>query len=191
MKFVLRNGNINDINTIAAAHVKCYWDAFQDILPQPLLEDFTLQKALKQWRAEFVEQVADADRAIFVIENESGRVVGFANCGATKARSRKSMGQGEIYSLFIESDYQGYGLGKALMLASSRWLISRGLFTGGVWIIEENGIGRRFCEDLGARMVARRKTNHNGYNLSMIGFAWADFTEVAQLETEVPNWMGN
>lgn len=191
MKFVLRNGNLNDIGALAACHFKCFVDAHQDILPQPLLDDFQLPQALKHWRSEFVAQAEDEDRGIFVLEAENNRIIGFANCGAAQAKSSNSLGQGEIFSLFVEADYQGFGLGKALMLAASRWLICRGLFSGGMWVVEDNGIGRRFCEDLGARNVARRRVNSKGYQITKIGLSWADFSEVAQLECEVPQWGTN
>lgn len=188
MKFILRNATLKDLDGLAAIYHKCYHDAYDGILPAPVLEEVTFSKSQKKWRAEFVEQITDADRAIFVIENEIGTIVGFANCGAAKIRSLKQLGQGELFHLHVEAEHQGFGLGKALMLACARWLISRGLFSGGVWIHEENGIGRRFCEDLGARSSARKRQNMRGFGVQLIGFSWADLSQAAQLEAEVPNW---
>lgn len=188
MKFVLRNANINDIEGLAVAYCNCAHSAYQGILPPAILEDITLQKSVKKWRQEFVEQIADADKAIFVIENDARTIVGFSICGASKSRSLKSFGDGEIFTLHVEPDHQGYGLGKALMLANARWLISRGLFCGGAWILEENIVGRRFGEDLGGRINGKRKKTQNGMIINYVGIAWNDFSQVAQLEAEVPNW---
>ena len=188
MKFILRNANINDLGALAAVYLKCYHDANQGILPASLLAQTTLNKANKKWRGEFVEQITDADRAIFIVENDLGDIVGFANCGAAKSRSQKQLGQGELFHLYIESAHQGFGLGKALMLACSRWLISRGIFSGGVWIHEENGLGRRFCEDLGGRVGAKRKQSIGGHTYQTIAIAWDDFYDAAQLEAAIPKW---
>lgn len=188
MKFVLRNANINDIEGLAVAYSNCAHNAYQGILPASILEDITLQKSVKKWRQEFVEQIADADKAIFVIENEARAIVGFSICGAAKSRSLKSLGDGEIFTLHVESDHQGYGLGKALMLANARWLISRGLFCGGAWVLEDNIIGRRFAEDLGGRITTKRKRTQNSNILNYVAIVWNDFSQVAQLEAEVPNW---
>lgn len=188
MKFVLRNANINDLGALALAYLKCYSDANQGILPASLIAQNTLAKSNKKWRGEFVEQITDADRAIFIVENDIGDIVGFANCGAAKTRNQKHLGQGELFNLYIESAHQGFGLGKALMLACARWLISRGIFSGGVWINSENGIGRRFCEDLGGRVVAKRKHSLGGHNHQLIAIAWDDFYDAAQLEAAIPKW---
>lgn len=188
MKFVLRNANINDIEGLALAYSNCMNATYQGIFPAPILDEITLQKSVKKWRQEFVEQIADADKAIFVIENEARIIVGYSVCGASKSRSLKPLGDGEIFKLHVESDHQGYGLGKALMLANARWLISRGLFSGGTWVLEDNTLGRRFCEDLGGRITGKRKKNQNGFPLNFVALSWPDLSEVAQLEAEVPNW---
>lgn len=188
MKFVLRNANVNDIDNLARAYVKCWHETYEDILPPKAHDDVTFEHALRQWRNIFVEQINDADRAIFVIENEDTEIVGFASCGSASDRMQNVLGQGEIYALFLRSDFQGFGLGKALMLAVSRWLISRGLFTGGIWVAEENTHGCSFCEELGALPDGRRESNRYGHLLTYIAYVWNDFSEVAQLEGAVPNW---
>jgi len=191
MKFVLRNGNLNDIGALAECHSKCFVDAHLGILPTSMLDEFQTPKAIKHWKSQFIAQSDDADMGIFVLEAENNRIIGFTDCGATKSKSNSPLGQGEIYSLFVEAEYHGFGLGKALMLAASRWLIGRGLFSGGMWVVEDNSIGRRFCEDLGARNVARRRVSNGGHQITKIGLSWADFSEVAQLECEVPGWGTN
>lgn len=188
MKFVLRNATVNDIDSLAKAYVRCWHDTYADIIPQEVLNHVTLPKSQKKWRNDFVDQLNDNDRAIFVIQNDAGDIVGFASCGASRARSARVLGQGEIFGIYVLQEYQGYGLGKALMLATSRWLISRGLFTGGIWVAEANGVGRRFCEDLGARIAGSRKTSKNGFTYTQIAMAWTDFSKAAQLEDAVPDW---
>ncbi len=190
MKFVLRNANINDIEGLAVASTNCLNEIFCNVLSDEALESFTLQKAVKKWRNEFVDQTGDADKAILLIENESGNIVGYSVCGLAKAMSKNVLGDGEIFSLYVEPDHQGYGLGKALMLANARWLISRGLFSGGIWLPEANELGRRFCEDLGAREEGARTKNVMGQSIPMTGFTWDDLANVAQLENAVPDWGG-
>ena len=188
MKFVLRNANVNDIDNLARVYVKSWHETYEDILPEDVTKNITFEESLKDWRKIFVDMVNDADRAVFVIENETSEIVGYASCGASSNRALQVIGQGEIFDLFMRSDYQGYGLGKALMLAVSRWLISRGLFTGGIWVATENSQGCRFCEDLGAVAGSTRSSDKHGNKLEMTAFIWNDFSEVAQLETAVPNW---
>ncbi len=188
MKFVLRNANVNDIDNLARAYVKCWHETYSDILHTKDLAEITFESALKKWRSDFIEQINDADRAIFVIENEDNEIIGFASCGATNQRAQKILGQGEIFELYLRRDHQGYGLGKALMLAVSRWLISRGLFTGGTWVAEDNVQGCNFCEDLGAAPSGRREDTLENGKLVSIAYVWNDFSDVAQLEGAVPNW---
>ncbi len=188
MKFILRNANLSDLDSLSRSYVKCYYEAYSGLLPAPVIMETSLAKASKKWRTEFTDQTTDSDKAILVIENESGDIVGFSSCGASKIRSVKALGQGEIYALNVEAEHQGYGLGKALMLASARWLISRGLFSGGMWTLEENGLARRFLEDLGARVVSRKRQNMRGFQINYLGMAWSDLSEVAQLEVSVPDW---
>jgi GNAT superfamily N-acetyltransferase len=188
MKFVLRNANINDIEGLAVCYCNSMHDAYSDILPAEVLADLTLQKSVKKWRNEFVEQIADSDKAIFVIENEEKVIVGYSCSGAAKSRSSKAFGDGEVFLLQVDGDHQGYGLGKALMLANARWLISRGLFSGGAWLYENNIPGIRFCEELGARACGKKRKNQSGQSFNMIAMGWEDLSQVAQLEVDVPNW---
>ncbi len=190
MKFVLRNANINDIEGLAVCYCNCMLDTYQSIIPSEALEEINIQKAVKKFRNEFVEQIADSDKSIFIIENEDRSITGFSIAGAAKTRSAKTIGDGEIFLLHVDPEHQGYGLGKALMLANARWLISRGLFTGGVWVHEANDIGIRFCEDLGARMCGKKRKSKNNYTHNLVAMCWEDFSQVAQLEAEVPNWGG-
>ncbi len=190
MKFVLRNANINDIEGLALASTNCLNEIYNNVLSEDALEGFTVTKAIKKWRNEFVDQTGDADKAILLIENESSNIVGYSVCGLAKAASKNFLGDSEIFSLYVEPDHQGYGLGKALMLANARWLISRGLFCGGIWVSESNELGRRFCEDLGAREDGVRVKSIAGQSINMIGFTWDDLSNVAQLENAVPDWGG-
>ncbi|TNE39709.1 MAG: GNAT family N-acetyltransferase [Sphingomonadales bacterium] len=78
-------------------------------------------------------ELADPRRAQWVVQDEAGTLVAYAHAGPCKLpHPEADAGQGELYQLYVDQDWQGHGLGRALMDRVLDWLAET--MPGPVWI---------------------------------------------------------
>ena len=116
---------------------------------------------------------AGAER-IFVAEAAAGagarRVVGFA--GGGPARRAATGHAGEVYTLYVEDDFHGLGIGRALFSALAAGL-ARDLGPSlVVWVLAGNP-ARFFYEALGGRPAGRRLGTLGGQAIEELAYGWS------------------
>jgi ribosomal protein S18 acetylase RimI-like enzyme len=116
----------------------------------------------------------DAKMGTFVAEDDSGSIVGFANCGA--ARDTRDFG-GELYAIYVLQFAQLMGIGKRLVLAVVNDLAARGFSSMLVWVLTENP-SRRFYEGLGGEALLSRNIAIGGKTLKETGYGWKDLSSL-------------
>jgi GNAT superfamily N-acetyltransferase len=188
MSILIRRAEQIDAPVIAEIQQATWRETYPGLLPTAVLEGLALPRLYRQWRAELIGQEADLDHAVFVAEDENGDALGYATCSAARGRSLDMLGQGEIHQIYVKSSVQGHGLGRALMLACARWLLMRGLFSGGVWVVRGNSRARRFYEGLGGKRAGERRDPMQGWLIPVVGYQWDDLQTLADLKTDVPSW---
>lgn len=190
MSLTIRRAEPPDAPALAELHQITWRETYPGLLPAQILEGLALPRLYRQWRADLMAQEADFDQAVFIAEDEDETPVGFATCGPARGRGAGELGQGEIPMIYVKASDQGQGLGRGLMLACARWMLMRGMFSGGLWVVRGNGRARRFYERAGGRKVAERRDPMQGWMIPVVGYAWSDLTELAGLEADVPAWDG-
>lgn len=94
------------------------------------------------------------DPAGFLLHERDGRLAGFC---WTKVHSDERPALGEIYVIGVDPDFQGLGLGRALVLAGLASLTDRGLHHGILYVESDNTTAIALYEQLGfARNAANR-----------------------------------
>ncbi|HVM03028.1 MAG TPA: mycothiol synthase [Acidimicrobiales bacterium] len=86
------------------------------------------------------------DPAGFLLHEVDGRLAGFC---WTKVHAEHSPALGEIYVVAVDPDFQGRGLGRALVLAGLDSLARRGIATGMLYVDAGNTPAVRLYEALG------------------------------------------
>ena len=190
MSLTIRRAEPTDAPALAELHQVTWQETYPGILPAPILENLQLPRLYRRWRADLIGQEADLDQGIFIAEDEEGQPVGFATCGAARGISLDHLGQGEIAMVYVKASDQGRGLGRGLMLACARWMLMRGMFSAGLWVVRGNGGARRFYEAIGGRKAAERRDPMQGWMIPVVGYAWSDLTELAGLPEDMPVWTG-
>ena len=188
MNLVIRRAEASDGPAIAELQQVTWRETYPGLLPASVLEGLELPRLYRNWRAELLRQGEDLDYGVFIAETQDGVALGYATCGAAQGRSHANLGQGEIHQLYVKSGYQRRGLSRALLLACARWMLMRGIFSGGLWVVRGNSAARSFYKAQGAQQQGERRDAMQGWLIPVIGYAWSNFEALAGLTADVPSW---
>jgi GNAT superfamily N-acetyltransferase len=189
MNLMIRRAEHSDAPEIAQLQQTTWREAYSGLLPTPILDGLALPRLLRNWHTELMRQDVDLDYGLFVAESEDGKALGYASCGATEGHESRILGDGEIHQIYVRASHQGRGLGRALMLACSRWLVMRGLFNGGLWVVKGNDRARAFYEQIGGHYAGAKRDRMQGWQIPVVAYTWEDLDELAGIDSEVPSWL--
>jgi ribosomal protein S18 acetylase RimI-like enzyme len=114
----------------------CAWhEAYPGLVSQEYLNKLTLEKC---------EKIAFDWPDHLMIAKDAGRVIGFVGYGD---RGEEAPDIGEIFALYILSEYYGKGVGQQLMKAALQQM--RGYQQICLWVLKENKRAIRFYQKCG------------------------------------------
>jgi GNAT superfamily N-acetyltransferase len=125
----IREATVHDIPELAALHVRTWRATYEGILSEKQLSGPTVELREKQWRTAL--ETTDGSRFVLVVEDEKGRLVGFAH----GRPSDHPEFDGELGSIFLEADYQRKGIGTRLVARIARWFLARGVES--MWVFAD------------------------------------------------------
>jgi len=145
----VRRARPDDVDAITDVHVSSWQAAYAHVFGEERLAGIDAQR-----RRRLAERmVADPTCAVFVAEDEDGRIVGFASGGA----SRDPDAGAEIYSIYLRPGDWGGGSGPELLHAAVAGLREAGHRDAILWVLEDNPRARRFYEREGWRLDGGHK----------------------------------
>lgn len=175
MTFVIRRARRGDAAAIGRIHVETWQAAYAGLLPDSMLAGMSDVRQ-SSWWARALEDPAEA-RGIFVAEDPERGVVGFGSCGPMRDPPEGLDGTevrvGEVYTLYVEPDFQNLGLGRRLLDAMFRQLRSQRFDTAALWMLADNPT-RFFYEGLGGERVGERTDTMAGQDVDEVAYAWRD-----------------
>jgi ribosomal protein S18 acetylase RimI-like enzyme len=173
----IRRARRQDAAAIGRVHVETWQATYAGLLPDSLLVAMSDVRQ-SAWWSRVLSDPGEA-RGVFVADDEEMGVVGFGSCGPVRdapegldARARRV---GEVYTLYVEPDFQNLGLGRRLLDALFRQLRADGCDTAALWMLAENPT-RFFYEGLGGERVGQRVDTLAGADVEEIAYAWHDLT---------------
>jgi ribosomal protein S18 acetylase RimI-like enzyme len=174
----LRPAGLNDAGPIARVHVTTWRAAYAGLVPDTYLVGMTEVGQMRLWRrllgrpqAEETILVAEIESAASAASAGGPQVVGFGSCGPSRPYGLPY--RGEIFTLYVTDDWQGRGIGRALIRALFVDLVARGSRDALIWVLSANP-ARFFYEAVGGSPVAERKEAFAGAMLDETGYAWPD-----------------
>ena len=148
-----------DASSIADAHVRGWLTAYRGLVPDSILAGFSVERRTSQWRDRLAARTLDDPVRTWVVENDGGRVLGFADTGPGRDESAPPPdGAGEVYAIYLAPEARGHGQGRALFARAIADLRERGFDPIVVWVFEANPAGRRFYEAAGFHTDGARST---------------------------------
>ncbi len=171
----IRRADRKDAAAIGRVHVETWQATYAGLLPDAMLVGMSDVRQSAYWSRALADP--REARGVFVADDEEMGVVGFGSCGAVRdppeGLSGREIRVGEIYTLYVEPDFQNRGLGRRLLDAMFRQLRADGCDTAVLWMLAENPT-RFFYEGLGGERVGERVDTLGGVDVEEMAFVWYD-----------------
>jgi ribosomal protein S18 acetylase RimI-like enzyme len=179
MPTTIRRGRKTDATAIGRVYVETWQSAYPGLLPDAMLARMSDVRHSAWWSRALGDP--RESRGIFVAEDEEMGVVGFGSCGPVREIPDAFQGGldgtesrvGEVYTLYVEPDFQNQGLGRRLLDAMLHQLQADGCDTAILWMLADNP-ARFFYEGLGGALVGRRADRMAGTEVEEVAYAWRD-----------------
>jgi len=173
----IRRGSKADAAAIGRVRVETWQAAYAGLLPDSLLAAMSDVRQ-SAWWSRLLADPGEA-RGVFVADDEEMGVVGFGSCGPVRDPPEGLDGReirvGEVYTLYVEPDFQNQGLGRRLLDALFRQLRADGCDIAVLWMLADNP-SRFFYEGLGGERIGHRVDTMAGVDVEELAFAWGDLT---------------
>ena len=171
----IRRAAPRDAQAIGRVHVETWQSTYAGMLPDAMLARMSEARQAAWWSRSLAD--SKEARGIFVADDEDMGVVGFGSCGPVRDPPDGLNGTeqrvGEVYTLYVESDFQNLGLGRRLLDAMFRQLRADGFDTAVLWMLARNST-RFFYEGLGGDVVGQRTDRMGGEPVDEVAYAWRD-----------------
>ncbi len=178
----IRPARVGDAEALSRIYVEGWRSAYPGLLPANLLVGMCAgERRGRAWARVIAgpgssERVIVAETAACEADDRPGPVVGFASGGV--ARQGGLGHDGEVYTLYVDDDFQGNGIGRRLFATLAVGLAGRYGPSVIVWVLEGNP-ARYFYESLDGRLVGRRPGSLGGADIVELAYAWPEATVLA------------
>jgi ribosomal protein S18 acetylase RimI-like enzyme len=164
-----------DAAAIARIDVECWRSTYAGVLSDEFLIDLSEGDRKRVWSSYVARQPGD----MVVSVAPSGEIQGFGSCG--RRRDSDSRFAGEVFTLYVATDHQGKGLGRALLLGLFVRLVRCNMDSASIWVLRDNP-ARFFYERLGGKLVSHRKLRVAGINVEAVAYGWRDLAAVLKTQ---------
>jgi GNAT superfamily N-acetyltransferase len=162
-RFEIRRARPDDTTDIARIHVEAWRDAYAALLPPEYLARLNHKIEATRW-----SRASRLDGTL--VAEAEGEVVGYTIVGPARRRETPA---GEIYALYVETDWREQGVGRALVEAAFDSFRQRGWTEAIIWCLEGNFAGRGFYERCGGRRLPEARVEDvAGMPLPTVGYHW-------------------
>jgi ribosomal protein S18 acetylase RimI-like enzyme len=173
----IRRARRHDAAAIGRVHVETWQATYAGLLPDALLAAMSHVRQ-SAWWSRLLSDPGEA-RGVFVADDDDMGVVGFGSCGPVRDPPEGLSGRerrvGEVYTLYVEPDFQNQGLGRRLLDALFRQLAADGCDVVVLWMLADNPT-RFFYEGMGGRPAGQRVDTLAGRDVEELAYAWHDLT---------------
>ena len=178
----IRPARLADAPGIAAVHVETWRAAYAGIIGDDYLVGLDPATQTLTWRRWIL--ASGSGDGVLVAEaggRQGGEIVGFGSVG--RRRSVTLPYAGEVYTLYVTTDWQGRGLGRRLLGGLFERLVKAGCESAFLWVLSENP-SRFFYEAQAGRPVAKRQEPFAGVLLDETAYAWPDLAGWLAAQTQ-------
>ena len=167
---MVRAARLDDAVGIARVHVETWRSAYPGIVPEDYLVSMTKSRQTALWEAS-IRCPRGAETVLVAEGADNAGIVGFGNCGP----ARHGGAMGEVFTLYVVSDWQSRGIGRTLLGQMFDRLSGHGLNAATIWVLSANP-ARFFYEAMGGKRRAERREPFSGVVLDETAYGWPDLS---------------
>ncbi len=167
---MVREANLDDASAITRVHIDTWRTTYSEILPEEYLAKLSYQQRESHWK-QMLSTAAENNHFIYVVENDVGKIIAFANGGTE--RTNDAIYKGEIYAIYILKAYQRQGLGRRLIQTLVKRLDELGLESMLVWVLADNS-ACDFYKALYGEPIYTKQIKRGDRTLNEIAYGWKD-----------------
>jgi GNAT superfamily N-acetyltransferase len=153
MQTVVRLAEPEDALPVARVHVKTWQVAYRTLLPEAYLQALRPEDRASAYDFAHV----DPSRPRTIVATRGGEIQGFATTAPARG-SDDIPACGELCALYVDPDWWGRGVGRALLIAARAHLAERGFETAVLWVLSGNERADRFYRRDGWTPDGRSRT---------------------------------
>ncbi len=168
----IRKATSRDAKAIARVYVDTWRDTYAGIIPDRILLGVSHRRISATQSFEIGKR--RNGHTVMVAEDSRAGVVGFGSCG--RARYANLPYDGEVYTLYVLTDYRGQDVGKRLLGGLFGALLERGSRSVLIWVLADN-TSRFFYQAMGGTHVAVRTERLQGTSLPAMAYGWRDLKQ--------------
>jgi GNAT superfamily N-acetyltransferase len=166
LALTVRVARPKDAAEVARIYIESWHDTYPAVLPRAMLCAMTPAGQTARWSAAIRAQKRET---VLVAEDVKDGLLAMASLGP--ARDRTLGYDGEVYTLYVDPNHFGRGVGRTLLNGAFEMLRARGFTSCQIWAHASNN-ARFFYEQMGGRAVAERTARMMGDMVPEIGFGW-------------------
>ena len=169
---MIRPADVDDAAAIARVHVASWRSTYRALLPADFLESLTEAAYTDRWR----RFISERSSRVYVVEEGSQDVVGFASGGLERAGETGY--RGELYAIYLLESSKRRGYGRELVRAVVGGLREMGLEDMIIWVLRDNRAARDFYERLGGVYVRTQPITLGSVTLEEVSYGWPRLDDV-------------
>ncbi|MSO76729.1 MAG: GNAT family N-acetyltransferase [Alphaproteobacteria bacterium] len=169
----IRMAGAGDADAIGRVQAESWRSTYPGLVPDRVLVAMTPGRQARLWRRHLTQRSMGT---VFVAEIGGRGVVGFGSCG--REQSGDTRFDGEVYTLYIDDEFHGQGVGRRLVDTMFRRLERSGSQSALIWVLKGNP-ARFFYAAIGGALVGERESQQWGETIHELAYGWRDLNGVA------------
>ena len=161
----VREATLSDIPGIVRVNIVTWRDAYKGLIPDGILDALSREERVKAFCALLSEDGVFS----YIAEDASRGVAGFVVAGP--ARFREFNHEGEVYSLYVEKEFQRRGVGALLLGAALNKFREKNVGSVCLMVLEGSRF-RRFYEKNAGEMLCSKSIELQGVPLRVVAYGW-------------------
>lgn len=175
LRSVIRTAQPRDVLDLAELEVRSWRASYDGIFPASELQKMSVARRAMSWTRTI--DYPGYQSVALAAESDDG-IVGFLQCGP--ARGFRNQRLGEVYSIYVDPDCWGRGVGTALMDTAFDFMAPRFDKTL-LWVVRENESARRFYEARGFHPDACNLRTYTFFNYAVLCARYSRSLEMRRL----------
>src|SRR5262245_51476961 len=127
----IRSARPEDARGIAELDVETWRTTYAGVLSASYLVGLSARRRELGWRSVILRDPRDVRVAV----GDGEAILGFGSCGTNRGDRRFA---GEVFTLYVDPDWQNRGIGRRLLIALFRRLVAAGRSSAIIWVLRDN-----------------------------------------------------